>query len=90
MLCAMFGPRLNTVFANRWNALLWCAGVLFTVYWMIPAPEPDPTEQAQQTAQASHKPHKSESEPHHRFDDFDTTEIDKLTKQLEEMEKNGH
>jgi hypothetical protein len=32
----MFGPRLNTVFASRWKALLWSAGVLLTAYCSVP------------------------------------------------------
>ncbi len=35
----MFGPRLTTVFASRWKALWWCAGVLLTAYCTVPAPE---------------------------------------------------
>ncbi len=33
----MFGPKLNTVFASRWKALLWSAGVLLTAYCTVPA-----------------------------------------------------
>jgi hypothetical protein len=36
-----FGPRLNTVFASRWKALLWSAGMLLTAYCSIPDREPN-------------------------------------------------
>ncbi|MBW8784879.1 MAG: hypothetical protein JF593_09610 [Novosphingobium sp.] len=32
-----FGPKLNTVFASRWKALLWSAGILATAYCSLPA-----------------------------------------------------
>lgn len=32
----MFGPRLSTVFASRWKALLWAASVLFSVWCFVP------------------------------------------------------
>ena len=35
----MFGPKLNTVFRSRWNALLWAAFVMLTAYCSVPAPE---------------------------------------------------
>lgn len=35
----MFGPRLTSVFASRWKALLWSAGVLLTAYCSVPSPE---------------------------------------------------
>lgn len=28
-----FGPRLTTVFASRWKALFWAAGVMVTAYF---------------------------------------------------------
>ena len=34
-----FGPKLNTVFASRWKALLWAGGVLLTAYCTVPSPE---------------------------------------------------
>lgn len=37
----MFGPRLNTVFASRWNALLWAAGILLTAYCSVPKADQD-------------------------------------------------
>jgi hypothetical protein len=33
----MFGPRITTVFASRWKALWWSAGILMTAYCSIPA-----------------------------------------------------
>jgi hypothetical protein len=33
------GPKLSTVFASRWNALLWAGGVLLTAYCSIPEPD---------------------------------------------------
>jgi hypothetical protein len=38
----MFGPKLSTVFASRWKALWWAAGVLFTAWTMVPAPDDTP------------------------------------------------
>ena len=34
-----FGPKLNTVFASRWKALMWAGGVLLTAYCSVPSPE---------------------------------------------------
>ena len=31
------GPKLNTVFASRWKALFWAAGVLLTAYCTVPS-----------------------------------------------------
>jgi hypothetical protein len=33
------GPKLNTLFASRWKALAWAAGVLLTAYCSIPSRE---------------------------------------------------
>ena len=33
------GPKLNTLFASRWKALAWGAGVLLTAYCSIPTRE---------------------------------------------------
>ena len=46
-----FGPKLNTVFASRWKAVMWSVMVLMTAYCTMPA-----AEEAQQTAV-----HKSET-----------------------------
>lgn len=32
-----FGPKMNTLFASRWKAALWSAGILLTAYCTIPA-----------------------------------------------------
>jgi hypothetical protein len=45
-----FGPKLNTVFASRWKALLWAGGVLLTAYCSVPSP--DESAEADQSAQA--------------------------------------
>ena len=34
-----FGPKLNTVFASRWKALMWAGGILVTAYCSVPSPE---------------------------------------------------
>ena len=34
-----FGPKLNTVFASRWKALIWAGGILLTAYCSVPSPE---------------------------------------------------
>jgi hypothetical protein len=33
------GPKLNTLFRSRWNALLWAAGILLTAYCTVPSLE---------------------------------------------------
>jgi hypothetical protein len=33
------GPKLNTLFASRWKALLWAGGVLLTAYCTVPSAE---------------------------------------------------
>jgi len=33
------GPKITTVFRSRWRALAWSAGVLFSVYCMLPSHE---------------------------------------------------
>lgn len=35
----MFGPRISTVFASRWKALLWSLGILLTAYCSVPSPD---------------------------------------------------
>ncbi|MDD3798351.1 MAG: hypothetical protein PHE36_04140 [Novosphingobium sp.] len=35
----MFGPRLSSVFASRWKALWWAAGILLTAYCSVPKPD---------------------------------------------------
>ena len=56
-----FGPRLTTVFASRWKALLWSAGILLTAYCTVPSAEQTAQKEAAQTAaaQPAPAPHKS-------------------------------
>jgi hypothetical protein len=37
----MLGPKLNTVFRNRWRALWFAASVLVSAWFMIPRPGED-------------------------------------------------
>jgi hypothetical protein len=37
----MFGPRLTRIFASRWNALWWAAGILFLAWQIVPSPDDD-------------------------------------------------
>jgi hypothetical protein len=37
----LFGPSITTVFASRWKALAWSAGVLMTAYCSIPSDDDD-------------------------------------------------
>lgn len=50
----MFGPRITTVFASRWKALWWSAGVLLTAYCSIPAAEVTPAQDSQQVVASTH------------------------------------
>ncbi len=54
----MIGPRLNTVFASRWKALFWAAGVMMTAYCSIPSAEETDASAGPDKA-AVHVPHKS-------------------------------
>jgi hypothetical protein len=51
----MFGPRLSTVFASRWKALWWSAGVLLTAYCSVPSPDKD-SDAAAAALAGKHKP----------------------------------
>ena len=53
-----FGPKLNTVFASRWKALMWSAGVLMTAYCTMPAAD-GAREQSQQKIAKASGAHKS-------------------------------
>jgi hypothetical protein len=53
----MFGPRITTVFASRWKALWWSAGILMTAYCTVPSAEQ--TQQTETKAAAAAAPHKS-------------------------------
>jgi hypothetical protein len=54
----MFGPRITTVFASRWKAVWWSAGVLMTAYCSIPAVE-QADDSAKQQVAASARDHVS-------------------------------
>ncbi len=36
-----FGPKITTVYASRWKALAWSAGVLMTAWCSIPSNDQD-------------------------------------------------
>jgi hypothetical protein len=40
------GPKITTVFASRWKALAWSAGVLMTAWCSIPSNDDDGTKSA--------------------------------------------
>jgi hypothetical protein len=44
----MFGPKINTVFKSRWNAIWWSVGILMTAYCSVPSKD-----QAHQTGHAA-------------------------------------
>ena len=44
----LFGPKLNTVFASRWKALMFAASVLFSAWCMVPAETDGAAEDATQ------------------------------------------
>ena len=49
------GPKLNTLFASRWKALAWGAGVLLTAYCSIPSrEESDQTDRIAPSGQTAH------------------------------------
>ena len=52
-----FGPKLNTVFASRWKALLWAGGILLTAYCSVPSAEETAREAALQHAHAAKPVH---------------------------------
>lgn len=54
----MFGPKITTVFASRWKALMWSVGVLMTAYCTIPAAD-EARELSEQKVAAAHQAHKS-------------------------------
>jgi GTP-dependent phosphoenolpyruvate carboxykinase len=51
-----FGPRLNTVFASRWKALLWAGGILLTAYCTVPSAEQTAAADAQAQKTVHHNP----------------------------------
>lgn len=48
-----FGPKMNTVFASRWKAAIWSAGILLTAYCTIPAADQAREQSAQKVAKAA-------------------------------------
>lgn len=48
-----FGPRLTTVFASRWKALFWAAGVMVTAYFTAVEAKHEPSAAADVTAAQS-------------------------------------
>ena len=53
----MLGPRITTVFASRWKALWWSAGVLLTAYCSVPkAQDEEAATPAQEHPAKAHKP----------------------------------
>lgn len=52
----MIGPRITTVFASRWKALWWSAGILLTAYCSVPSPD--------ETQQAHHPAHPVQKSDH--------------------------
>lgn len=61
----MLGPRLNTVFASRWKALWWSAGILLTAYCSVPqAPDDTPATPAPaRPAQTQHPANQHPANP---------------------------
>lgn len=57
MLPGMFGPRITTVFASRWKAVWWSAGILMTAYCTVPSAEQ--TQHSEESKAAAAAPHKS-------------------------------
>jgi len=51
-----FGPKLTTVFASRWKAVLWSLSILLTAYCTVPSEEQTSQKEAAQAA-AVHKAH---------------------------------
>lgn len=51
-----FTPKLNTVFASRWKALLWSASILLTAYCTIPSREQTEADDAARAAKVAAKP----------------------------------
>lgn len=54
-----FGPKLNTVFASRWKALLWAGGILLTAYCSVPSADETAQHAALQRADAAKPVHRN-------------------------------
>jgi hypothetical protein len=56
-----FGPKLSTVFASRWNAVIWSAGILATAYCSVPSAEETEAakREAATVAATQHSQHRS-------------------------------
>ena len=54
-----FGTKLNTVFASRWKAVSWAAGIMLTAYCTIPAADQAGDNSAPQAASEASAKHKS-------------------------------
>lgn len=67
----MFGPRITTVFASRWKALWWCAGVLLTAYCTVPAADPS-------ASGARPGSHRQVAHPHHFASERDLLRLQRL------------
>ncbi len=52
-----FGPRMNTVFASRWKALVWAGGILLTAYCSVPSAEQTAQEDAAHAELAAKQVH---------------------------------
>jgi hypothetical protein len=48
------GPKLNTVFASRWKALIWAGGIVLTAYCTVPSREQTEAEEAAKAAETVH------------------------------------
>ena len=59
----MFGPKLNTVFKSRWNALFWSASMLLLAYCSVPAENEQ--SDAEQIAALVAATHKQDAKPDH-------------------------
>jgi hypothetical protein len=52
-----FGPRLNTVFASRWKALVWAGCIVLTAYCTVPSAEETARADAEREAEAARAVH---------------------------------
>ena len=45
----MFGPGISSVFASRWKALWWSAGIMLTAYCTVPSADDTKLTDAEQS-----------------------------------------